>query len=256
MSLTDEDPNANSPINYHGQPVESPAEMHVNCLIALKSWFDTFFTISTDTYFYIPLPIYVQLAHADVTLAKLTAFWSGRRPDTTPPDFPPFPELMENLARHFEAAKTAPHPLGRIIKNDVFDQWATRIRSFKALDFSMPRPPAPPGRARDDTPARTPASGSMSVQANSSTSAAMSESDAGTISAASTAADGEGGRTPESTSADWSTWFDGLQTSWIVGKPEPVTWQSSYDVLANSMQTSAAHLELKTGVLDLRAGER
>ena len=214
MSLTDADFAAGTA----SSAVEHPEEMHVNCLIALKSWFDVFFGIPTSSYFYVPITIYVQLAHADVTLAKLTAFWSGRRPDRSPPEFPPFADIMENLGRRFDEAKNQAHPLGRVIHNDVFDQWATRIRSFKSLDFSRPGPPNPP--SRDATPA-----GSLSVN-TPGTGGTPGGGGGGSSSGA-----GETGQTtPETATADWATWFDGLQTSWIVGEPEPVTWQSSYDM--------------------------
>lgn len=167
--------------------------MQCNCLFALRAFFKVFFTFDSSEYFSIPMALFVQLAHADVTLAKLTSLWYGRRwPDRCTPDMLAFGDVMERLALRLEEAKDREHPFGWRMRNTVFDQWAERIRSFKALDFAATAPPKPPSRVP------TPANASVVM--------------AGPPPPVPNVGPPE---PAEAMQADWAAWFDTVSASWV-----------------------------------------
>ncbi len=209
MALTD------SPLTLPSDPAPAsasgatePDEIRLSCLVAIRNLYATFLTIPVGSLFHLPIFMSGTLGHADAALARLMAFWNGRLPDNAPADFPSFADMMERLAGRYESAKSAPHPFGWAVQNDVFDLWAARFRSFKALNLSPPppAPPAPPPLAPEQ-PVVVPG-------------VAVAEPAVALVAAA-----------EEETESDWATWLDGIPARWFAaGQQEPAGWQGSYDM--------------------------
>ena len=114
-------------------------DMPIQCYLAAKSFFDVYLTLPVSLYHQFPVTIITQLVHADITLAKLTAYFRG---NTNPPGvpegitLPTFSDVVDAVASRFQRVRTVPHPLGYTIRNMIFDAFAVRLRSYKVLDLA------------------------------------------------------------------------------------------------------------------------
>ncbi|CAK7269603.1 hypothetical protein SEPCBS57363_003685 [Sporothrix epigloea] len=117
-------------------------DLPIQCYLATKAFFDVYLTLPLSLYHQFPATIITQLIHADLTLAKLTAYFRG---DTNPPGVPEgvklpvFSEVIEAVASRFQHVRNVPHPLGYTVRNIIFDAFAVRLRSFKVLDLTNRR---------------------------------------------------------------------------------------------------------------------
>ncbi|CAK7270037.1 hypothetical protein SEPCBS119000_003882 [Sporothrix epigloea] len=115
------------------------SDMPIQCYLATKAFFDVYLTIPLSLYHQFPVTIIAQLVHADLTLAKLTAYFRG---NTNPPGVPEgvklpvFSEVIDAVAGRFRRVRNVPHPLGYTVRNIIFDAFAVRLRSFKVLDLA------------------------------------------------------------------------------------------------------------------------
>ncbi|CAK7210331.1 hypothetical protein SBRCBS47491_000742 [Sporothrix bragantina] len=115
------------------------SDMPIQCYLAAKSFFDVYLTLPVSLYYQFPVTMITQLVHADITLAKLTAYFRG---NTNPPGvpegvtLPAFSEVVDAVAGRFQRVRTVPHPLGYTIRNIIFDAFAVRLRSYKVLDLA------------------------------------------------------------------------------------------------------------------------
>lgn len=114
-------------------------DMPIQCYLAAKSFFDVYLTLPVSLYHQFPVTMITQLVHADLTLAKLTAYFRGNtRPPGVPEGvtLPAFTDVIDAVASRFQRVRTVPHPLGYTVRNIIFDAFAVRLRSFKVLDLA------------------------------------------------------------------------------------------------------------------------
>ncbi|CAK7199793.1 hypothetical protein SEUCBS139899_002477 [Sporothrix eucalyptigena] len=139
-----------SPFKVHSTPSQDSddgsmpidGDMPIQCYLAVKSFFDIYLRLPVSLYYQFPVTLMTQLVHADITLAKLTAYFCG---NTQPPGvpegvtLPAFKEVIEAVASRFERARDQPHPLGYAVKNIIYTAFAARLRSYKTLDLASRR---------------------------------------------------------------------------------------------------------------------
>ncbi|CAK7214026.1 hypothetical protein SCUCBS95973_002003 [Sporothrix curviconia] len=115
------------------------SDMPIQCYLAVKAFFDVYLTLPVSLYHQFPVTMITQLVHADITLAKLTAYFRG---NTKPPGvpegvtLPAFSEVIDAVASRFQRVRSVPHPLGYTIRNIIYDAFAVRLRSYKVLDLA------------------------------------------------------------------------------------------------------------------------
>lgn len=118
-------------------PIEG--DMPIQCYLAAKSFFDVYLTLPVSLYHQFPVTMITQLVHADLTLAKLTAYFRGNTKPFGVPEgvtLPAFADVIDAVASRFQRVRTVPHPLGYTVRNIIFDAFAVRLRSFKVLDLA------------------------------------------------------------------------------------------------------------------------
>ena len=123
----------------HQYPQESEIPLPIRCYLSVKQFFDIFLTLPVNLYHQFPVTLFTQLVHADLTLAKLTAFFRGNTQPLGVPEgvtLPLFTETIEAVASRFARVRTVPHPLGYAVRNIIYDAFAARLRSFKMLDLA------------------------------------------------------------------------------------------------------------------------
>ncbi|OAA65287.1 zinc finger, mynd-type domain containing protein [Niveomyces insectorum RCEF 264] len=114
----------------------------IRCYMSVKSFFDYYLTIPVNIYHHLSVTMFCQVVHADLTLAKLTAFFRGNTcPVGVPPGvrLPAFRDIIEAVASRFQRAGAVPHPLGYPMRNVIFEAFAARVRAFTSWDWTGSR---------------------------------------------------------------------------------------------------------------------
>ena len=112
------------------QPLRSHLEYLYQCIEAIKSFVEVYFSIPINAYLTIPFSVFGQFAHSFIVLAKLASLeadgWDFKSLQVD------FCKIIEDGASNFDSA-TQSSPDGLQVKNENFGKWASRMRWMKQM---------------------------------------------------------------------------------------------------------------------------
>lgn len=139
------------------EPHETPGhldfpkmELLYSCLIAVKAYFNSYFSIPPELYFTLPATVWIQLADTIVVLSMLLLLHANGWDLSHARKLVDLSTILSRLEQNFEDASNAARRIGVVMEDeDMFHAHAVRMRwgrtTYEAKllsEFSEPQPGA------------------------------------------------------------------------------------------------------------------